>query len=115
QVLHDEPRPPRRLNDRIPRDLETICLKTMTKEPCRRYETGHELALDLRRFMDGKPILARPVGWLERSWRCCRRNPRFALAIGVTSACLVATAVIAVLFAVNRGRMLVESNRHLAL
>ena len=56
QVLHDEPRPPRQLNDRIPRDLETICLKAMAKEPARRYATAGELADDLRRFLDGEPI-----------------------------------------------------------
>src|SRR5207248_3373223 len=50
QVLHDEPRPPRALNDRIPRDLDTICLKAMSKEPSRRYATAGELASDLRRW-----------------------------------------------------------------
>ena len=61
QVLHDEPRPPRMLNDRIPRNLETICLKAMAKEPGRRYATAAELAEDLRRFLDDKPIKARPA------------------------------------------------------
>ena len=60
QVLHDEPRPPRRLNDRIPRDLETICLKAMAKEPAGRYATAGELADDLRRWLAGEPIQARP-------------------------------------------------------
>jgi WD40 repeat protein len=78
QVLHDEPRPPRRLNDRIPRDLETICLKAMAKEPRRRYSTAAELAEDLRRYLAHQPILARPVGRTERLWRWCRRNPVLA-------------------------------------
>jgi WD40 repeat protein/tetratricopeptide (TPR) repeat protein len=75
QVLHDEPPPPRKLNDRIPRDLETVCLKAMAKEPGRRYPTAGELAADLRRWLRDEPIRARPAGRLERSWRWCRRNP----------------------------------------
>jgi serine/threonine protein kinase len=75
QVLQDEPRPPRQLNDRIPRDLETICLKAMAKSPARRYATAQELADDLRRFMAGEPVRARRVGPAERCWRWCRRNP----------------------------------------
>src|SRR5437763_9080574 len=61
QVLQDEPRPPRRLNDKVPRDLETICLKAMAKAPARRYATAKELADDLRRYLDGLAIRARPV------------------------------------------------------
>src|SRR5262249_6714461 len=78
QVLHDEPRPPRKLSDTIARDLETICLKAMAKEPHRRYATAREMAEDLRRWLKGEPIKARPVGWLERSWRWCKRNPAVA-------------------------------------
>jgi serine/threonine protein kinase len=75
QVLEDEPRPPRQLNDKIPRDLETICLKSMAKSPARRYLSAQELALDLRRYQAGEPIRARPVGKLERLRHWCRRNP----------------------------------------
>jgi tRNA A-37 threonylcarbamoyl transferase component Bud32 len=75
QVLEDEPRPPRHLNDKIPRDLETICLKAMSKSPARRYATARELAEDLRRFLTGEPIRARPIGRGERLWHWCRRNP----------------------------------------
>jgi WD40 repeat protein len=78
QVLHEDPRPPRRLNDRVPRDLETVCLKAMAKEPHRRYATAGELADDLRRWLAGEPITARPVGRAERARRWCRRNPALA-------------------------------------
>src|SRR5205807_3405744 len=61
QVLHEEPRRPRSLNDHIPRDLETVCLKAMAKETSRRYQTARELADDLRRYLKGEPIQARPV------------------------------------------------------
>jgi WD40 repeat protein len=97
QVIQDEPRPPRRLNDRIPRDLETICLKAMAKEPARRYATAHDLADDLRRFLKGEPIQARPAGRLEKAWRWAKRNPVVA---GLTAAVvlfLVAAAVFATL------------------
>jgi eukaryotic-like serine/threonine-protein kinase len=89
QVLEDEPRPPRRLNDRVPRDLETIALKAMAKTPGRRYTTAADLADDLRRFLRGEPVRARPAGWIERAWRWCRRNPvpaSLLLAVTVGSA-----------------------------
>src|SRR5262249_46952654 len=76
QVIQDEPRPPRRLNDRIPRDLETICLKAMAKEPARRYETAHDLADDLRRFLKGEPVQARPLGPGGRARGWGPRRPR---------------------------------------
>jgi len=89
QVLHDEPRPPRQLNDKAPRELETICLKAMAKAPARRYASAQELADDLRRFLRGEPIRARPVGRLQRLGRWCLRNPIAAgllLALSLSSA-----------------------------
>jgi tetratricopeptide (TPR) repeat protein len=79
QVRHQEPVPPRRLQPKVPKDLETICLKCLQKEPAKRYAGCHELAEDLRQFRAGEAIRARPVGRIERGWRWCRRNPRTAL------------------------------------
>jgi tRNA A-37 threonylcarbamoyl transferase component Bud32 len=89
QVLHDEPRPPRHLNDKVPRDLQTICLKAMAKTPARRYATAAELADDLRRFLRGEPICARPTGRLQRLRRWCRRNP---VAVGLFVAVTIGSA-----------------------
>jgi eukaryotic-like serine/threonine-protein kinase len=75
QVLEDEPRPLRRLNDKVPRALETICLKAMAKVPSRRYAAASELADDLRSYLLGKPIRARPPGLAGRLRHWCRRNP----------------------------------------
>lgn len=78
QVLETEPVPLRRLNPAIPRDLETICLKCLRKEPGDRYESASAVALDLRRWLAGEPIVARPVSSLERAWLWCRRRPLLA-------------------------------------
>jgi serine/threonine protein kinase len=88
-VLEDEPRPPRQLHDKVPRDLETICLKAMAKTPARRYATAQELADDLRRFLRGEPIRARPIGRVERLRRWCRRNP---VAVGLLLAVSLSSA-----------------------
>jgi tRNA A-37 threonylcarbamoyl transferase component Bud32 len=102
QVLHDEPRPPRSLNDRIPRDLETVCLKAMAKEPSRRYPSARDLAEDLGRFLSEQPVRARPVGRTERLWRWCRRNPSLAGVSALAAAALVAASLIAIEFAIQQ-------------
>ncbi len=88
RVLDEEPCPPRRCDRRIPRDLETICLKALAKEPEGRYPTARALAEDLRRYLHGRPVRARPVGRLARLVRWCRRQPVAAglvaaLALGI--------------------------------
>src|SRR5262249_1648403 len=93
QVLRDEPRPPRSLNDRVPRDLETICLKALAKDPRRRYQTAAELAEDLHRFVHNVPIRARPPGRWDTLTRWCRRNPAAATASGL--AILASVALVA--------------------
>jgi serine/threonine-protein kinase len=88
QVLVQDPVPPARLNARVPRDLETICLKCLEKAPGRRYATALALAEDLRRFGAGEPIVARPAGWLEKGLKWARRKPA-AAALGSVSLALV--------------------------
>ncbi|MGH7970596.1 MAG: WD40 repeat domain-containing serine/threonine protein kinase, partial [Limisphaerales bacterium] len=78
EVLNTEPLSPRLLNPSVPRDLETLCLKCLEKEPARRYQTAQALAEDLERFLRDEPIQARPVGPAEKVWRWCRRNPALA-------------------------------------
>jgi hypothetical protein len=92
QVLHDEPQAPRSLNNKVPRDLETIALKAMAKEPGRRYASAKELAADLRRWSAGEPIVARPVGIVERTWRWCKRKPALATANAVVVIALIAVS-----------------------
>lgn len=94
KIQHDDPRPLRKLDRHIPRDLETICLKALRKEPARRYQSAAEIVEDLERFRDGHPIRARRAGMGERCWRWCRRNPSLALAVAV--ALLLATALLGI-------------------
>lgn len=85
QVLEDEPRPPRQLDPDVPLDLETICLKAMSKSPAGRFQSARELADDLRSWLNGEPIRARRLGVAERLWKWCRRYPLAAtIFIGVT-------------------------------
>lgn len=90
QVLEDEPRPPRQLDESIPRDLETICQKAMAKPTQRRFQSAKGFSNDLRRFLTGEPIQARPVGVMERLARWCSKYPlATALFIGITIGSMV--------------------------
>jgi serine/threonine-protein kinase len=90
QVVHDEPLPPRRLQPKVARDLETVCLQCLRKEPSRRYASAEALADDLARVRRGEPVRARRAGLLERGLRWARRHPA---ATGLIAACTLLLAV----------------------
>jgi formylglycine-generating enzyme required for sulfatase activity len=101
-VLNDEPAPPSRLAPKVPRDLETICLRCLQKDPARRYASAEALADDLRRFQAGEPVQARPVGRVERALKWAKRRPALAALLGVTLLALVTLAVLSANLAVAR-------------
>jgi WD40 repeat protein/tRNA A-37 threonylcarbamoyl transferase component Bud32 len=104
QVLHDEPRPPRKLNDKVPRDLEKICLKCLEKEPRRRYASAEALAEDLRRYLNGEPVLARPAGALERALKWAKRRPGVAGLLLLLVGLVAAAGLAGILWAYDEAR-----------
>jgi tRNA A-37 threonylcarbamoyl transferase component Bud32 len=94
QVVSEEPVPPTHLETRTPRDLETICLKCLQKEPEKRYASAAELAADLLRYQNGEPIMARPVGHAERAWKWVKRHPARA-AVAAAAVLVVVGGVVA--------------------
>ncbi len=98
QVMNDEPVPPSRLTPKLPRDLETVAVKCLAKDPRKRYPSAGAVADDLKRYLTGEPILARPVSAVERGWRWVRRNPLLA-AVTVGGPALLAGTVVVVLIA----------------
>ena len=109
-VALEEPVPPSRLQPRLPRDLEVICLKCLQKQPLQRYATAIALADDLRRFLTDEPILARPTPRLVRLRRWCRRNPTLA-GLGGLVALLVATIVVGSVTATINSRQAADELR----
>lgn len=105
QVLRAEPASPRLLNPAIDRDLETILLKCLEKQPGRRYPNSGALAVDLERYLRHEPILARPLPWYSRLWRACKREPMTASLAGVLMALALVLAVM--------GPLMARRERHL--
>ena len=101
RIGRDEPTAPRSLNALIPRDLETVCMKAMHREPLRRYATAKEFADDLRRWIDGQPIFARPATSLEQFTSWCRRNQRVAALAGAVASLLVVLASVSTYYAIT--------------
>jgi WD40 repeat protein/serine/threonine protein kinase len=100
QVRSHEPVPPRHLQPKVPPDLETLCLKCLGKEPRQRYGSAAELAEELERFLNDRPIRARPLGPLRRAGRWCRRNPVVAALAGLAGVGVAAAVVVSISFAV---------------
>lgn len=101
QIIHDEPPSPRKLNASVPKDLETITLKCLEKEPSKRYQTARDLSQESRRFLAGEPIQARPVSRTERTVRWCRRHPQlFAMAASLFLV-LLTGVLVSTIFAVR--------------
>ncbi len=113
RIKTEEPHRPRSIDGRIPRDLETIVLKAIEKDPKARYQTAQAMGEDLGRFLDDEPIRARQVSVMERYWRLARRNPGIALLGGALIGVLMLATVIS-LVAMERFRIQARTQRALA-
>jgi len=114
QVINDEPVPPRRLNMAIDRDLETICLKCLEKNPAGRYATARQVAEECERFLAGRPIHARPISSLARGRRWCLRNPMSATLAAAVIVTLLAGTGISTHFAIQSNRFAIASEHNAA-
>jgi len=108
QVLEDDPPSLHRLNSSVPKDLETICLKCMEKQPNRRYETADAVAADFGRFLKGEVINARPIGRVGRAWRWCNRNRLVATLTAVVISSVVSITIVTTVGYVSTSRALQE-------
>ncbi len=114
QVLTEEPPSPRRYNASIPKDLETITLKCLQKEPGQRYQTAQDFADDVTRFISGEPILARPIGRLERGWRWCKRHRTVAVLATSVLLALAGGAGVSTYYALEAGARAEDAERERA-
>jgi WD40 repeat protein/Flp pilus assembly protein TadD len=110
QLLSQDPVRPSHLHSRVPRDLETICLKCLEKDPARRYHSAEDLAEDLERFLQGKPIEARPTGWWGRTVKWTRRHPTRAALFAAVSLASVALLTVGLIYHFRLERV-AEENR----
>ncbi len=108
-VQNSEPVAPRQLQPHTPRDLETVCLKCLQKDPSRRYASAIELADDLARFLKGEPVHARPVGSIQRAWRWSQRNRAVAAMAAAVAVVVLLGSAVSVFFAMKANRRAAES------
>ncbi len=109
QVINDEAPSPRRLNSSVNKDLETITLKCLEKEPSRRYPSAKDCGDELRRFLKGEPIHARPIGRVERTVRWIRRNRIISAATAIAAVAMVTGTIASTMFAVDAHRQADEA------
>jgi len=114
QVVHDDPPTPRSLNRLAPLDLQTICLKCLEKDPARRFSSAQDLADELRRFLDGRPIESRPISTLQRHWRWCKRNVLAASLAATAVFLLIAVAAVATFGYITTSKALAEKRESFA-
>jgi WD40 repeat protein/serine/threonine protein kinase len=103
-IANTAPVPPRQLNHSITGELQTIVLKAMAKEPSDRYSAAQDLAEDLQRFLENRPIQARPLSRIAHTWRWCRRSPAFACLVATVCLLSLSTATISTMFAVRESK-----------
>jgi serine/threonine protein kinase/WD40 repeat protein len=104
QIVHEPPVPPRQIDRSIPRDLEVIIQKALAKDPKDRFRTAGELADELRRFIENRPIRSRPIPASERLWRWCKRNPLLASLNALAATLTTAIAIVSTVAAIHLER-----------
>ena len=112
QVIRTEPEPITQIVRSVPRDLQTVCEKCLAKRPEDRYDSADAVAEDLRRFLDGFPINARPLSIWGRGWRWCRRNPVESALLAATAAALIVGTIVSVRFGLEARLALAEANQN---